>query len=450
MNSTKTIAIFGHYGNQNLGDESITQAMLDNMSQRLPEAQFIGMSINPVDTARRHRITSFAIRRRSDGHNGPIEPELADTLSAPSAGAAVPTPAQAQQKTHESISWKKRLKSLPVLGWLLQSCQALLQLTLTTKNEIIFLLAARRAIKNIDLIIVTGSNQFLDNFGGAWGFPYTLLKWTLLAKSCGNKVAFASVGAGPLSLPVSFKMLNLALGKSDFLSYRDDGSKALLESVNINLNGLIYPDIAHSLNYQNTTSPTDGELTIAVNPMPVYDSRYWAVADDLKFHAYVQKVATLCTHILERGCQLKLFTTQARDADVIVDIVNVLQQSPAFDEWQARLQIINDESVNQLMETIASADIIVATRFHATVLPLQLDKPVMGICYYRKAAELLNDVGLQDYHVDIDDFSAEILIQMLESMISNRQQLTDTVSQRYAKYTHALDEQYQQLTALVN
>lgn len=447
MKSATTIAIFGHYGNQNLGDESITEAMLHNMSQRLPGASFIGMSINPIDTARRHRITSYAIRRRKDGYNGPIEPEQADSLHAQSTASSPSSPQQ--NKPNSPISWKKRLKKLPVLGWLLSSCQALLELMLTVKNEMVFLLSAKNVIKNVDLIIVTGSNQFLDNFGGAWGFPYTILKWTLLAKYCGKKVAFASVGAGPLTLPLSFKMLNLALCKSDYLSYRDDGSKELVESTNNKINGLIYPDIAHSLNYDSITSPAEGMLTIAVNPMPVYDSRYWAIADDQKYNDYVNKVAALCSHILERGCHLKLFTTQARDADVINDIINVLRQSPTYEQWQERLRIINDESVNQLMETIATADIIVATRFHATVLPLQLDKPVLGICYYRKAAELLNDVGLQDYHVDIDDFSAETLIQMLEKMISNRKHLISTVSQRYAKYSHALDDQYQQLTALV-
>ena len=95
---------------------------------------------------------------------------------------------------------------------------------------------------------------------------------------------------------------------------------------------------------------------------------------------------------------------------------------------------------SQLLTAIATGDIIVAKRFHGTVLPLRLDKPVPGIYYCRKAAEHLNEVGLQGYHVDIDDFRVRILIQVREQMIRNRQQLISTVRQRYVKYTSAHDE----------
>ena len=57
-----TIAVFGHYGNQNLGDESITAAVIQNVRQRLPRARVIGLSGNPGDTRVRHGVDAYPIR----------------------------------------------------------------------------------------------------------------------------------------------------------------------------------------------------------------------------------------------------------------------------------------------------------------------------------------------------------------------------------------------------
>jgi hypothetical protein len=45
-------------------------------------------------------------------------------------------------------------------------------------HECKFLWVSYRRLKGFRLLLIAGSNQFLDNFGGDWGFPYTLLKWS--------------------------------------------------------------------------------------------------------------------------------------------------------------------------------------------------------------------------------------------------------------------------------
>ena len=56
------IGVFGHYGNQNLGDEAITTATIQHIKQHIPNADIVGFSVKPDDTSKRHNIVSYPIR----------------------------------------------------------------------------------------------------------------------------------------------------------------------------------------------------------------------------------------------------------------------------------------------------------------------------------------------------------------------------------------------------
>lgn len=435
------IAVFGHYGNQNLGDEAIIEAMLRNLRHYIPDAELYCFSINPADSRSRHNVDAFPIRYRADFFN-PSPPQR--TTMQEKESTSVPL---SEDQLAAANSWKARLKSLPLLGSLLKIAQNVVEFRHTLNQEIFFLRAARSRLKSVDLLLVTGSNQFLDNFGGPWGFPYTLLKWTWLAKRTGTKVGFVSIGAGPLNHRLSFWMLRRALRKADYLSFRDKGSQTLIKE-KTGINGPVYPDLAHSL-YERDTNPKrplqSGLLRVAVNPMPVYDSRYWHHPDDARYQAYVRKLAHLCNAVTQDGGHLTLFSTQLKDEAVIDDVIDTMKSSNvAF----IQPEIARSRTVDELMRTINSADLVIATRFHATVLPLHLGIPVLGICYYRKAAELLEDVGLGSYYVDINDFDVHSLILKYRGLVSEASSKQNELSVRQMAYFDALKVQYRKLRLL--
>ena len=437
------IGVFGHYGNRNLGDESIIEAMIANLRSHIPGCDIVCLSIDPDDSRRRHAVDAFPIRYRHDYFHPPQntapEPGQQDSGNPPP-----PTPGA-------TTGIKSRIKAVPVLGPALKGLAGGVDTLQKVRREILFLKAAKRYLADIDLLLVTGSNQFLDNFGGAWGFPYTLLKWTLLARATGTRVAFASIGAGPLTRPLSFRMLRMALNRADFVSFRDEGSRQLIKD-RVGIDGPVFPDIAHSLRYQPSPGdPPSGDsaLTIAVNPMPVYDRRYWHQPDDERYSDYLRKLAELCKTIVQDGHRLLLFSTQQRDEDVIDDILEILAREQGNEDSRNRTAIARSTEVAELMATLNQADIVVATRFHATVLPLQLGKPVLGICYYRKAAELLDDVGLGEFHVSIDSFDAPTLTGKLRELVRCHQEDSIDLSPQMTRYRNQLDEQYRIIATLL-
>ena len=118
---------------------------------------------------------------------------------------------------------------------------------------------------------------------------------------------------------------------ADYVSVRDEGSRALLQS-KIGVEPEVFPDVAHKLNgkqsFPDQRQQEGNTNIVAVNPMPVYDRRYWYEADDDKFTAYVDKLSQLCATILGDGHTLELFSTQEKDKNVIEDVVVRLRKDP--------------------------------------------------------------------------------------------------------------------------
>lgn len=245
-------------------------------------------------------------------------------------------------------------------------------------------------------------------------------------------------------------MIRQALKRADYVSFRDRGSLELIRR-HTGVEGPVYPDLAHSLGlrYPYTRSgPRRERLRIAVNPMPVYDARYWHEADEEKYRAYVSHLTSLCRQILCDGHELALFSTQQKDENVMDDILARLQQTPDYAGWSARILEQRNRSVQELMANLAQTDLVVATRFHATVLPLQLNIPVLGICYYRKAQELLEDVGLGDFQVPLDALDPDVLIGKYRTLSRHVRNGAIELSQSMARYRQALDEQYEIIVRL--
>lgn len=439
--NTSKIAVFGHYGNSNLGDEAIIEAALKNLRRLLPDAELECFSINPFDSRDRHGVNAFPIRYRPDWFN-PTTVAQADTRPRESSPPSVEQPA----------SIKQAIKRIPLMKTLIGSVNRLLSFRQTVRRELQFVTAARDYLSDFDLLLVTGSNQFLDNFGGPWGFPYTLLKWSWIARKTDTKLAFVSVGAGPIYKRLSFFLLKHALKRADYISFRDEGSRRMIKQ-RIGIDGDVYPDIAHSLTpktppHRSTETDREGR-TVAVNPMPVFDRRYWYHVDDEKYRRYVKALAEFCDRLLMHGEQVVLFNTQAKDENVIDDVHAELRSKPTYPEYEDRLKAAKSRELDELMSVLNDADVVVATRFHATVLPVQLGKPVMGVCYYRKAVEQLADIGMSDSYMNIEELDAARMFEKYRHLISNYRMYEDQVRDRADYYRAELEVQYQRIVDML-
>lgn len=419
------IGVFGHYGHQNMGDEAITQAVIQNMSRRCPSVRLSGFSMNPEDTARRYGIPAYAIRRK--------KPAVREEASDAGANPETPVPQHAKIRAY--------LKRFALLRSVVRAARLAARLPGELWHETLFLRESYRIARNVDFFIIAGSNQFLDNFGGVWGFPYTVLKWTILARLAGARVAFLSVGAGPIDSLWSRIMARASLLLADYASFRDAGSRRLLEWLGGGRDWHVCPDLAQSLQIERQAARNNGrELAVGINPMPVYDRRTWYKADDALYERYVAQLALFASRLMREHHSVFFFATHPSDNEVIDDVLaGIDSELLAAYGVPARK---SSRTVDEVMSVFASADIVVATRYHGTVLGLHAGRPVLGICYYRKTREVLEAMGQGAYAVDFEEVDHEDLWRRFELLASTRLKEGDRIRRTSDAVNIRLEEQY--------
>src|SRR5207248_582777 len=124
-------------------------------------------------------------------------------------------------------------------------------------SELYRWLTAIKTLKGSWMLIVPGTGLLTD-VCGLWGWgPYTLFKWSLVAKLCRCKLLFVSVGAGPLYSALGKYFVKSALSLANFRSYRDSASLEYLEHIGFEVNSdRVYPDLVFSL--PEAMLPRDG------------------------------------------------------------------------------------------------------------------------------------------------------------------------------------------------
>lgn len=438
--SAPCIGVFGHYGNSNLGDEATIAAVVDNIRSRLPGAEIVGLCINPRDGAVRHGIDCFPIRRGAEpARAGEDRADSAVVTTADSgpgpAGSASAAPGALHRLKERMKSSARGARAVATLGRAVRAGPEILE-------ELKFLWRNARLVRRLDLLMICGSNQFLDRFGGTGGYPYTLFKWSLLARLCGTRVVYLSVGAGPIARRSSYRLLRWALRVADYVSFRDQASYEMLADHGYRGPPLVFPDLAFSLPVRaRSPRPDAAPLRVGINPMPVYDARYWYVVDETRYRTYVNELVRFIGGVRSRGHELVLWPTMPRDVNVINDIL------AALGEHGAGVMAEFPDSVESLRDVIDSLDITVATRFHGVVLSLAAGTPCIAICYHRKHDDLMRDTAQADYSLRFDEATAEELLKRLDTLAGERGHHADVLELRIRGYREALARQYDELLA---
>src|SRR5271157_1974820 len=289
----RKIGIFSHGGVRNLGDEALFAAVLQNVRARIPSAEVIGFTSNPEDTRQRHGLVSYPIRRL-EGKASSAAPRQSTTTA--SKTFSPQTPAATRK------GWKQILKSVPGVAAAVRGVRRALQVLRRALLEPKFLWNSYRNLRGVEILLIAGSQQLNDIYG-AWEFPFTLYKWSVLARCAGTKVAILSVGAGPLSSRMSRFFIRRVLRMCSYRSYRDVISSRLVESIGVKGPNPVFPDLVYGMRLPvpRPVSADAKAVVVGVNPVPFYDGRYWATPNPARYGDYVRKIAKLTEWLDQNG-----------------------------------------------------------------------------------------------------------------------------------------------------
>jgi polysaccharide pyruvyl transferase WcaK-like protein len=392
------IAFFGHFDSTNFGNESTLQAILYHLRRFRPDVEVTCICTGPEATARTHQIEAIPITERFVKSWVPRNP----------------------------LTKVVRRVCIYIPGELYQWIMGLVKL------------------RHTDAFIVPGTGLLTDAYGlRRWG-PYSLFKWSLIAKVSHCKLFFVSVGAGPIYSVLGRWLVKSALSLADFRSYRDSSTMQYLKDIGFRIdNDRVYPDLVFSLSEPVTPVPAKkSSRTIVGIGLMGYTERYSVPnPSDEIYLRYLENLARFAKWLLAHDYDIRLLIGDVGDTHVTQEFRGLLKERlSACDEGRVLDEPIL--SVEQLLSQIAATDLVVATRFHNVLLALLCNKPVISISFHPKCESLMSEMGLSAYCLDINTLNADRLIEKLSDLETNAGKLKSRIWEKANEFRNALDEQY--------
>ncbi|HXX62633.1 MAG TPA: polysaccharide pyruvyl transferase family protein [Bacteroidota bacterium] len=403
----------GPFGFGNLGDAAIQDAVIQHIRKIAGDAQVYGISQNPADTQKRHGIPAFPLNRM------------------PKVGA------DWESHPREFIfGWISRRLLQSRIGRLIE--RAVIRLPM----EFFYLLRSFKNLLGFDLLVVSGGGQLDDYWGGPWSHPYTLAKWGTVARIVGARFVFMSVGAGPIDYSLSKRFIRYALSLARYRSYRDQKSRALIQSIGYPTEDPVYPDLAYSLLTEaaEPKGKNGGELVIGVGPMSYFHPDLWPEKDQSVYDGYLRKLATFVQRRIGEGCCILLFPGEVgSDRAAMDDLQRMLKENGVE---PSRLMRPDVHTVPELMKALARTDIVVASRFHGVLLAHVAIKPVIALSYHMKIDALMEEMGHGKYCLNIKTFEPERFEQAFQTLRRSLPEEHACIERKTREYRDLLDRQY--------
>jgi len=429
------VAVLGRAGKGNLGEEALIASVFDGVRRRYPNATLAAITADPSDTARRYGITTHALGRQR--------------TTVPSAELQV-----ARQETARATAtpnkWATRLKAIPPLYRLAKGVQEAWPLLRQASGELRFLRSSYRFARRSDLVIVAGSQQLNDDWGGPWWHPFTMMGWSLAVWAARVPLAFLSVGAGPFRSRLSVWFMKLSVRLAGYCSVRDQESRMCLRAHGVKHDVPVVPDLVFGLRValppHASWRPAGARRVVGINTMPAFDSARWTDADQPVYDAYVRTIAEFADWLLQRGYDVAFFATHVRsDPDVGREVRSHMRHRESTRITEPRI-----DSLEELVDTLATFDAVLTTRYHGALISLLTGKPVVAIAYHPKTQDLMAAVGLSARVVDIRDLSLAALRDRFITLEQEGWRLPEAVQERLAAAQAAVEAQYDRLLELVD
>lgn len=443
------IALLTPYMGGNLGDGAIQDAVIANLRVRLPEAQFAGITLNSENFVERHGTAAFPLAGASVQFYGMAHGRLFE----PSAEFESPTRRAAE---HHSHAWLDRIGArLREVPGLARFARAVRAAAAAIATEAAHWIEGYRFLRQEDLLIVSGGGQLDEEWGGAWGHPYALFKWAILARCAGVPYAIASVGACKINSQSARLFLRTALFLARYRSYRDEHSRdAAVGLLGRAARDPIVADPALNLSSDESAQPAKGAAPIkhprliAVSPIAYAKPGRWPSPDGVIHERYLAEMAKLVARLLQRGDRLMIICSSLGDDESVIPELLARLDQVSQNRLATQLVISPIRTWKDFAAALHDADFLIASRLHGAILGFNVGTPTVAISFDSKVDWLMADCDQSDYRLDIRDFTAQDAMDALGRLEDNRDAALQKIASHRQGVALACARQYDALAVL--
>lgn len=320
-----------------------------------------------------------------------------------------------------------------------------IRLPRTIAQEVVFVIKSFRVVRSLDIVIISGGGQLLDSWGGPWAFPYTILKWVLLAKAAHRKCYFLNVGAGPLSHRLSRWFVRLALCRAEYVSFRDANSRSLTYNIGFRGSSQAVADCVYSYELPPRPfaprSPQVG-CVVGLSPMAFRDPQVYWEKNLGDYQSLTQKLIQFGTWLNMHDYVVKLFSTDISfDAATLTTIASNLCDHTA----PSRVDLVPVTDISSLFETLTEIQYLITCRFHGVIFAHLFNIPVIALSHHPKISVLMQDIGLSEYNLDISTFTVDHLIEVFIRLQRNSHYIRQNMRQTAQRFNSRLVAQFDTL-----
>lgn len=396
------IALFGVFGVGNLGNECTLQAMIFHVRRLIPDAEILCVCSDPAVVSSTYGIPAVPIRR------APLPP-LANRFA-----------------------------------------RFLRRIFVGVPLEFARLYKNFRALKGVEMLVMTGTGMLGDLGIGPFGLHYDILKWSLVAKLRGCKLLFVSVGVGPLTNPMSKRFVRTSLALANYRSYRDDFSKQYLNELHLHRPAdPVFPDLAFSLPDatvpQPAADPASWPRVVGMGIITYSNLRESSATGDDAYNEYLARLTDFISWLRKNNYIVRLLIGDAvHDQRARLDLKSSLEVA-GLSYGDGKIIDEPASTVDEVISQLAASEIVVASRFHNVLLALWLNKPVLAISFHEKVDSLMEAVGLGEFRQDINDIDVDRMTKQLRTLEQTATAVKAQIKEKAEEYRAALDEQYERI-----
>ena len=419
------IALLSPYSGGNLGDAAIQDSMIASLRTVLPRARFSGISLSNQNYLMRHGSDAYslcALRRSFWGMDD-------------AGTAGVTSGSEGRQHQNRLVTGlRSGLRLVPGLRRIIRALKSRL---FTLRTELRHWSGAYRFLRRHSLLVICGGGQLDEEWGGPWGHPYALFKWTLLSRLAGIPIAMASVGACRVQSRLSRFFLGQAVRFCSYRSYRDENSKAIASALSRRAaKDPVVPDLAFCLPESdipvavNLRPLANGRRIVAISPIIFGKPGVWPSPDAAVFDRYMSEMTAIVSHLLDRDDFIVFVWSGSSDQGLIAEIISRVE-SESRRKLDAQAYIAHLEQWKDLVAVLRSTDVMIASRLHSTLLGLLAQIPVVAISFDKKVDWAMQQLGQQDALLHIRDFTSSMVLETLNLVELRRERIVrELISQR--------------------
>lgn len=249
-------------------------------------------------------------------------------------------------------------------------------------------------VKNI---VYFGGDVWVELYGDR--FPrqslYKMVALNMLARLFGKKIHYVGTGIGKLS-GWSLKLARASAGLSHTIITRERRSAEVLGLAGIE----VLPDLAINLPYYK---PRLHKMPAKDKPFTIGISLLYHLPNPKEnFPKMAEKVAKFIDSLDPKRFKVVLLPMLVSEQEANDDLW-ASERVKELTSGKVPVEIYKAKSLEDVVDTLGSFDLVIGTRLHANILATFNAAPCLGIAYRAKISSFFRDNEIGDYYIELDE-----------------------------------------------